>query len=229
MDARSDASALRRAVETLVADAERSRTATRRQGAEERPLGPKAQRTRAHLLATAYECFVRDGYAATTVEDIADAAGVSLGTYYQYFRDRADVLTTLVADAVLAAIDDLTTTRSDEHGMDALAGLIHRFVRGYEQTAPFQAVWEEVTHVEPPLRELRQSLSRVLEHVVASAIDGARTTVTDDDSLALARAVSAMVDRTCYLVFVVDGHRGRDVASDTAELLVRLTRRMVQG
>lgn len=225
------AAAVRDEIEQLVAEAELARAGTRRQGDEERPLGPKAQRTRGHLLAAAYQCFARDGYTNTTVEDIAAAAGVSLGTYYQYFRDRADVLTTLVADAVLVAVDDLTVARADEHGLTALQGLIHRFVRGYDRTAPFQAVWEEVTHTESHLGELRHSLSRILEQVVAGSVEEVWSTLgrTGGDSLGVARAVAAMVDRTCYLVFVVDGRTGREVATATAELLAELACNAVTG
>src|SRR4051812_36858534 len=79
--------------------------AVRREGARELPLGPKAQRTRATILDTAAELFARDGYQRTTVADVASAAGVSLGTVYQYFRDRSDLVAALVYNNVAKMLE----------------------------------------------------------------------------------------------------------------------------
>ena len=71
--------------------------AVRRDRDGEKPLGKKAARTRFALLVAAYEVFSERGYQGTAVGDIAEHAGVSLGTFYQYFTDRSDVMATLVA------------------------------------------------------------------------------------------------------------------------------------
>ncbi|HVJ89728.1 MAG TPA: TetR/AcrR family transcriptional regulator [Labilithrix sp.] len=58
-------------------------------------------RTREKLLATAKESFLREGYAATSLEKIADAAGYSKGAVYSNFRNK-DELCLAVIDAVRA-------------------------------------------------------------------------------------------------------------------------------
>ncbi|BBC29794.1 hypothetical protein SGFS_010880 [Streptomyces graminofaciens] len=77
------------------------------------------ERTRERLVATARELFLRDGYGATSLSQVAEAAGYSKGAVYSNFRGkghlclavlddiRAEQLT-LLADAVLrdAGIDD---------------------------------------------------------------------------------------------------------------------------
>jgi AcrR family transcriptional regulator len=57
--------------------------------------------TRQKLLATARTCFLRDGYAATSLEGIADAAGFSKGAVYSNFRSK-DELCLAVLDAIHA-------------------------------------------------------------------------------------------------------------------------------
>src|SRR5258708_32976215 len=58
-------------------------------------------RTRDKLLATAKTCFLRDGYAATSLDGIADAAGYSKGAVYSNFKNK-DELCLAVLDKIRA-------------------------------------------------------------------------------------------------------------------------------
>jgi AcrR family transcriptional regulator len=53
----------------------------------------------------ALRLFAERGFAATTIEDIARAAGVTVGTVYRYFTDKAALMTELVASAEPPSID----------------------------------------------------------------------------------------------------------------------------
>lgn len=77
---------------------------------------PATQR-RGELLDAAQASFLERGIAATTVDHIAAGAGVAKGTFYLYFRSRADVLAAVqqrynerfvrqMREAVAAAGDD---------------------------------------------------------------------------------------------------------------------------
>jgi AcrR family transcriptional regulator len=60
------------------------------------PPGPRKRDQRlAGLLDAAAALFVEKGIAATSIEDIAERAGVAKGTFYHYFPDRATMLETL--------------------------------------------------------------------------------------------------------------------------------------
>jgi AcrR family transcriptional regulator len=52
--------------------------------------------TRQILLNAAVEVIVEVGYSAATIEDIAQAAGTSRQTFYQYFPSKADVVLELI-------------------------------------------------------------------------------------------------------------------------------------
>ncbi|WP_410788164.1 TetR/AcrR family transcriptional regulator [Kribbella sp. C-35] len=56
-------------------------------------------RTRETLVATATALFLRDGYAATSLEKVADEAGYSKGAVYSNFRNK-DELCLAVVDAI---------------------------------------------------------------------------------------------------------------------------------
>ncbi|GAA0604646.1 TetR/AcrR family transcriptional regulator [Kribbella sandramycini] len=57
--------------------------------------------TRETLVATAADLFLKDGYAATSLEKVADEAGFSKGAVYSNFRNK-DELCLAVVDAIRA-------------------------------------------------------------------------------------------------------------------------------
>jgi AcrR family transcriptional regulator len=53
---------------------------------------PKAQLTRAHILSTALRVFRERGLEASTMRELASAAGVSLGSAYYYFPSKEAII-----------------------------------------------------------------------------------------------------------------------------------------
>jgi len=54
--------------------------------------------TRKELLGAALEIFGERGYATTTISDIVRAAGVTQGTFYLYFKNKADIFSELLKE-----------------------------------------------------------------------------------------------------------------------------------
>ncbi|NES93824.1 MAG: TetR/AcrR family transcriptional regulator [Desertifilum sp. SIO1I2] len=57
----------------------------------------KRERTRSHLIESAYRVFARKETDAVTIDDIIAEAGVARGTFYNYFQTREDVLRAVAA------------------------------------------------------------------------------------------------------------------------------------
>lgn len=211
-------------LQRLLADADRARRGSRRDGEELRPLGPKAARTRAAIIEAGIEVFCDQGYATSSVADVHGRAGVSLGTFYQYFRDKSDLVITIVAEHVLEVSPRLFPTFEADRGVEGSMRVVSGFVRHYARTADFQRVWEEVTHLESEAADFRHRMAELIEASLATAFAFGQRAGTVDaslDSQATARALAAMVDRTCYLTFVVDG-AGRDAVVETSRTLAAL-------
>jgi len=56
---------------------------------------------RANLLTAASKVFARKGYNETSIKDITDAAGISVGSFYSYFENKEDIVASLY-DAMTA-------------------------------------------------------------------------------------------------------------------------------
>ncbi len=74
----------------------------------------RRSKTRKHLIDVATIVFAEKGLEQATTQDFYDAAGVSRGTFYNYFETKEDVLTAVanhIADAlneeILAETDDI--------------------------------------------------------------------------------------------------------------------------
>jgi AcrR family transcriptional regulator len=67
---------------------------------------PRAQKTRASLLAAARREFSEHGYAMTTAKSIAERAAVGTGTFYHYFPDKDAVLREITAERVQSLLDE---------------------------------------------------------------------------------------------------------------------------
>jgi AcrR family transcriptional regulator len=80
----------------------------------------KSRLTRARVLDAATELFVRDGYGATALQDIANAAGVAVQTIYYGFGNKQTVLKQVV-DRTIAGDDEPVATMDRQWFRDALA------------------------------------------------------------------------------------------------------------
>ena len=199
---------------------------TRREGDRELPLGPKATRTRTTILEAASVTFVRAGYLHTSVGDIAEEAGVSLGTVYQYFRDRSDIVAALVQHSVGSMLERTDVVWHAADGPDGLRRIIENFVAAYTTTAPMAGVWEEVCFVEPELASLRRALGQLFTGAVERELReaaGKGLVLSDLDPALAARALTGMVDRYCYVTYVFDPPAaGAPSPEESAAVLTRI-------
>ncbi|GGU41168.1 hypothetical protein GCM10007979_45500 [Nocardioides albus] len=81
--------------------------------------------TRQLLLDAAMDRFVASGYAATTIDEIASAAGTTRVTFYAYFRSKSEVIKALITERLE---DDLAQLRSPKGS--SLGGLADAVAAG---------------------------------------------------------------------------------------------------
>jgi TetR/AcrR family transcriptional repressor of mexJK operon len=97
-------------------------------------VDPRVLRSRAAILAAATTLFLRDGYAATTMDDIADAARVSKRTVYNNFADKEalfrDVVMAATGIAEAFAADAEAELADPEDLPAALSALARRLAEG---------------------------------------------------------------------------------------------------
>jgi AcrR family transcriptional regulator len=85
----------------------------------------------AEIVTAALASFAERGYAATRLEDVAAAAGVSKGTIYLYFPTKEELFRAVVRQAVLPNIETAEAEFARHSGSCAefLRGLAQRFLQ----------------------------------------------------------------------------------------------------
>jgi TetR/AcrR family transcriptional regulator, transcriptional repressor for nem operon len=86
----------------------------------------KGERTRTRILDVAYEAIVQKGFAATSIEELVEAAGITKSGFFYHFRDKNDLARQLF-ERFLAeddAIMDTLETRARELSDDPLQSFL---------------------------------------------------------------------------------------------------------
>jgi len=141
----------------------------------------RARATRERILAVAYQLFATRGYQATTMPDIAAAAGIAVQTVYFVFHTKATLLERVYATAVLGAeeirpIDSEWYRRAvaDPSAGRGLATMLTGVLSVAARLAPLAATMEtvddaEVQAVRTEKEALRRHLHRsYVEHLKRS-------------------------------------------------------------
>lgn len=128
----------------------------------------KAQKemTRKLLLDKGLELFNSQGYAATTVDDIANAVGTTRTTFYLHFPSKGDLVRSLVetADEMLTSIDDPSLTdviaSNDRELIRVFLG--HKFDQ-WADIKPYITATHQAAAVEP---DIQTTIDQWFDHAI---------------------------------------------------------------
>lgn len=157
-------------------------------------IGPRARRTVDRILEATREVFMTKGYFGTTIDEIAQAAGVSRASFYTYFPTRRDVLLAVGSNAaseMQALIDvypEYGTTRAGVRQWLALC------IEQLDRNGPFAMAWPVAAMNDEEIRRAGMRRQSVLSRNLGRAIlaSGGRT-IEDPEPVGL--VVMAMMER----------------------------------
>ena len=85
------------------------------------------QAVRRRILDAAMTCLERNGFQDITTRELLAEAGLSTGTFYNYFRSKEDLYATLAVEALTA---DVSQVMADRQGSAVGQGLL-RFLQDF--------------------------------------------------------------------------------------------------
>jgi AcrR family transcriptional regulator len=117
-------------------------------------LGPRANRTIAAILSATRQTFLTRGYAGTTIDEIAKAAGVSRASFYTYFPSKREVLLALgidTANTANAVIRELDTLPRRWRPAD-LEAWVRRYFDLLDHHGSFAFAWTQAANEDEEIR-----------------------------------------------------------------------------
>ncbi|HSV81795.1 MAG TPA: TetR/AcrR family transcriptional regulator [Ramlibacter sp.] len=137
------------------------------------------------IVAAAVELFYKQGYARTTLEQVADAINVTKPFIYSHFRSKADLLAEICSRAIRLAHDSLNRNLGMQgtptEKLEAIARDFMATVLSHQGHAMIYS--REETELEPEAREaintLRREFDRRLVEVLEAGVATGEFTVDD--------------------------------------------------
>ena len=179
---------------------------------EDRSRGAK---TKAKLKAAALEAFSELGWSPTRVQDIVSRAGVSHGTFYTYYKNKAVLLDELVRERMthLIALGMQQWEAEDVRG--ALERVIGGFLDRYRQDAIVMRTWLQAARDEPSFGQLYRAARKIFIERVAQQVDAtvqASGRAREFSAMTVASSLVAMVEHFAYCWLVLGEEHDRDEA-----------------
>src|SRR5580698_4814013 len=134
-----------------------------------RPTADERRARESEILTTALGVFLRCGYGASTIDELAAAAQVTKRTLYAYYGDKAGLFAAMVRDLAAAVSMDAATDRDT---LETLAARIVRRLHSDELVSLHQLVIGESARF-PELAVILHSggdarhIARLAEHIRA--------------------------------------------------------------
>jgi AcrR family transcriptional regulator len=175
----------------------------------------KARLTRSRILDAAGELFVRDGYGATALQDIAERAGCAVQTIYYGFGNKQTVLKEVV-DRTIAGDDEPVATMDRPWFREALATKtaadhLKKHVHGtravLERVAPIMKMVEAAAATDATIADLwpdQENPRLIVQTAAATSLlskPGARQDVTIEHA---ADVLFGLLGPELYLLLVND-------------------------
>jgi AcrR family transcriptional regulator len=191
---------------------------------------PRSAR-RAQLLGAAQEVFVKQGYHAAAMDDIAERAGVSKPVLYQHFPGKLELYLALLdqhADDLVSKVRTaLASTSDNRKRVEACVHAYFDFVDGggSDREGAFRLLFESDLKSEPAVRERVERMTRDCNQAIAETI-AHDTGFRSEEALILAVGLSGLAEVGSRWWLAAEGELSKARA---VELLVGLSWRGISG
>ncbi|MFH7339509.1 TetR family transcriptional regulator [Streptomyces hygroscopicus] len=186
---------------------------------------------RRELAAAAMELFATKGYEATTVDEIAAAAGVARRTFFRHFRSKEEAIFPDHDDTLVRAEAVLNAAPAHEHPLDTVCRGIKEVMRMYAAQPDISVARYRLTREVPTLREAEIASVARYERLFTRYLLGhfderAHADDANDDPLLAEVAASAVVTAHNHVLrrwLRADGQGDVETQLDHAFSIVRRT------
>lgn len=188
------------------------------------PKQKRSQETVARILDAAARLLDEDGYTATTTNHVAELAGVSIGSLYQYFPNKDALLVALaeqhLAEATSGMADRLGELRERPPQLpEVVRSLVGLAVELNDSSRLHAILWDDC----PRTPALQERIDAFLEAVTAEvAFHLKRTQASGDNAELRARLLVAATDAAVHQV-VLNLPQGPDRDAAVAQLVHLVT------
>ncbi|HEY1971655.1 MAG TPA: TetR/AcrR family transcriptional regulator [Pseudonocardia sp.] len=130
---------------------------------------------REQIARAAKKLFSRQGFARTSIKDIAASAGISVGLVYEYVRTKEDILDLMLETSLRRYHSGLSDALElGDNPLERLVNGIYFYVREVDRDRDGITVWyRETAHLTPAGKARLKTAAQAVIDLLASAIQAA--------------------------------------------------------
>jgi AcrR family transcriptional regulator len=197
-------------------------------------LTARGVRSREALLQAARRLFRAKGYANTKIADIAQGAERGLGSFYNYFSNKEELLEELAEDFKREIDSRLTELDpADAEPWDMVRQLCEVYWTSCRDHAPELAAIFQASMQDPVFARRWREIRADARRNIAAGIRAVEISdqAADPDPEATASALGSMMDYFCYVWLVEGGEQDRPSLPDEAGIhaMARIVYRTIYG
>jgi AcrR family transcriptional regulator len=168
-----------------------------------KPVQARSQKTKEKLLKAALSMYEKKGYHKTTVDDIAAEAGVSTGIAYRYFRNKKDILLSVIsygADNIerIARIGNIDMPKEPTDIRQYLDAVLKAFEDFHIK---FRDIHEELEGLQHTDADVRKLYSEITEEKMKDVTAMLSAFLNDDTNIReKAYAAIGIMEQHCHMM-----------------------------
>jgi AcrR family transcriptional regulator len=177
---------------------------------------------REEILAAARRVFADRGFRGTTIADIAEEAGIALGTIYLYFPSKEAVFAALnqqMAELFSTAVRDVRADRSVRATVARrIAAVFAACGRNRDLVRLVVLNTDPGTDLDKRMRAAAEARNRPLAREIAAGIEAG--TIRPCDPAVAARLIQGVISMAVYQAFVVNPNDDADTYRDACAEMI---------
>jgi AcrR family transcriptional regulator len=170
------------------------------------PQQKRGIETRNRILAAALDQFAENGFHGTTAKQIAAEAGVSVGSFYSYFKDKKELFMELFrehSEALLVRILSDYQFNPDDR-KDSVYRLIKAMLAAHDPYPQFHREVQAMRYSDPEVEALHDEIDQQCIDHVERFIEQFRDKLRITDIKTAARIISIAVEDIIHSITIFD-------------------------
>jgi len=124
------------------------------------PISPSPDQRSLEILASARRAFIEKGFDGASMQDLARAAGMSVGNFYRYFPSKAAIVAALITRDLDEVEEDFRGIIEAPRPLEHLRARLMAHIEGHA-TCDDGALWAEITAAAARKPEIGEILQRM--------------------------------------------------------------------
>lgn len=191
------------------------------------PKQKRSLETCERIRNAALRLFCEKGYYGTTTNEIADVAGLRIGSFYSYFKDKDAVFMAILEDYHLLfvkareeLIGKLETQQIDREWVKAL---IESLVKVHEMSKDFNREIKILALSRPEIAMIRKKNEREAIDMIIRCLSRSKMSLVGEDIDATSEIFFAMISAAIdYIVFDCPQKNKKRIITATTDLVMKM-------